>query len=382
MGETVSSYWWIIIPLFVAVIALFFSFEKRSSRDKKAFPRDYIDGLKAIIAGDDNNAFVKLKQTVANDTNNIDAYLKLGDLFRKRGQFEKAIQIHRELLIRKNLKQEVISDIQKSLVEDYIQANKFDSALEALEKLVKDSSYKLWALEKMLEVYEKTKQWDKALNVRKSLLKSKNQHHKLAVYKHLIGQDLYDRGEFHKARLAFKDAINFKETFAPSYIMIAESYLAENRKEDAVEFFKKLTKNVPSEVYPIIHKMEEALFELGHFSDVEDIYKDILEVCPEDTDIIKALAGISEKKGDLKGAIDILNTVLNRENQDIAAIARLAELYLSNDQKEKALQALAAIQVNWPTREHQYSCPHCQNILSNQEIVCPNCNRVGPYKRL
>jgi len=240
MGQALSAYWWIIIPLALAFLALLFSLEKRGSREKKAFPQSYIDGLRAIIEGDENNAFVKLKQAVADDTGNIDAYLKLGDLFRKRGQLEKAIQVHRELLIRKNLAPDIASIICKSLIEDYIQADKFESALEILEKLVKDSSFKIWAQERMLEVYEKTQQWEKSFNACKNLLKSKDQQYKLAVYKHLIGYNLFSDGEYHKARLSFKDALHYDDKFAPAYIMIAESYLLENRKSDAVEFFKKL----------------------------------------------------------------------------------------------------------------------------------------------
>jgi len=382
MGQALSAYWWIIIPLALAFLALLFSLEKRGSREKKAFPQSYIDGLRAIIEGDENNAFVKLKQAVADDTGNIDAYLKLGDLFRKRGQLEKAIQVHRELLIRKNLAPDIASIICKSLIEDYIQADKFESALEILEKLVKDSSFKIWAQERMLEVYEKTQQWEKSFNACKNLLKSKDQQYKLAVYKHLIGYNLFSDGEYHKARLSFKDALHYDDKFAPAYIMIAESYLLENRKSDAVEFFKKLALKVPSEIYRVIPKMEETLFDLGQFSDVEKIYNDILDTCPDDSNILRALAGIAEKKGDLQGAIDILNPIMNAEGSEVVTSIRLAELYFNNGQKDKVLEVLKSIQEKLPSREQQYKCPHCNSKAYKQEIICPDCKRVGPYKRL
>ena len=382
MGQALSAYWWIIIPLALAFLALLFSLEKRSSKEKRAFPQNYIDGLRAIIEGDENSAFVKLKQAVADDTNNIDAYLKLGDLFRKRGQLEKAIQVHRELLIRKSLDQNAVSQIRKSLIEDFIQADKYESALEILEKLVKDSSFKIWAQEKMLEVYEKTQQWDKSFNACKNLLKSKDRQYMLAVYKHLIGYDQFNNGEYHKARLSFKDALHYDEKFATAYIMIAESYLAENRKSDAVEFFKKLASKAPTEVYRVIPKMEETLFDLGQFSDIEKVYNDILNACPDDTNILKALAGIAEKKGDLQGAINTLGPIVSAESNEIITLIRLAELYLNNDQKDKALEILKTIQEKCPSREQRYKCPHCSSEAYKQEIICPNCKRVGPYKRL
>lgn len=382
MSEAVSAYWWIVIPLVLAFILLIFSLERRSSKDKKTFPQNYVDGLKAIISGDDDGAFVKLKQAVADDTDNIDAYLKLGDLFRKRGHLEKAIQVHRELLIRKNIDQNTTSMIHQSLANDYIQAKRFEQALEILEKLVKDASFKIWAQERMLEVYEKTKQWEKAFSARKNLLHSKDQYHKLAVYRHLNGNVLFNEGEFHKARLAYKEALKYDSKFAPAYIMIAESYLAENRNDDAADFYKKLAANVPSELYQATRKMEQTFFELGRFSDVETTYREILENCPDDLNILKALAGIEEKKGNIPAAIETLTPALNAEAKEAVAVTRLAELYLNNNQQEKAIEVLETIQEKWPSLKQQYKCPHCGNISAKQEIVCPNCMRVGPYKRL
>lgn len=382
MGQAFSSYWWIIIPLVLAFLALIFSLEKRQSRKGKAVPESYIDGLRAIITGDDNHAFIKLKQAVSEDTNNIDAYIKLGDLFRKRGQIQKAIQVHRELTMRKNLNREMTGHIYKSLAEDYIIAKKFDQALEALEKLVRDDYYNNWAQEKTLEVFEKTGQWDKAFNICKNLLKSKDQQKRLAVYKHLIGDDHFNKSEFHKARLAYKEAFHYDEKFALSYIMIAESYLAEGRKHEAVEFYKKLAENVPSEANQAFYKMEQTLFDLGQFSEVETIYNNILKVYPDDVGILKSLAGIAEKKGDIQAAIDSLTQAVNTDPDDVVAAVWLAGLYVNEGQNQQAYKILQNIQNNWQSQQQLYLCPHCSARAKKIELVCSNCGRVGPYKKL
>lgn len=382
MGETFSSYWWIIIPLVLAFLALIFSLEKRQSKGAKALLESYIDGLRAMIAGDDNHAFIKLKQAVSEDTNNIDAYIKLGDLFRKRGQIQKAIQIHRELTMRKNLNREMAGHIYKSLAEDYIVVKKFDQALEVLEKLARDAYHNKWAQEKILEVFEKTGQWDKAFNTCKNLLKSEDQQKRLAVYKHLIGDDHFHKSEFHKARLAYKDVFHYDEKFALSYIMIAESYLAEGKKQEAVEFYKKLAENVPSEANQAFYKMEQTLFDLGQFSEVETIYNNILKACPDDAGILKSLAGIAERKGDIQAAIDSLTQAVNTDPGDVVAAVWLAGLYVNKGQNQQAYKILQNIQNNWQSQQQQYLCPHCNAEAEKIELICPNCGRVGPYKKL
>ncbi|MCP4581961.1 MAG: tetratricopeptide repeat protein [candidate division Zixibacteria bacterium] len=379
---SLTSYWWIVIPVTLVLLALLFSLGRRGSKERRVFPESYIDGLRALIAGDDSTAFAKLKQAVADDTDNIDAYLRLGDLFRARGQIEKAIRVHNELTLRKKIEPQMKSLVWQSLAKDYIQANKYELALEVLTKLAKDSDYKNWALEKILEVHEKTENWDKAFSSCKNLLKSKDQYNKLAIYKHLGGDKHYNDGEFHKARLVYKDALHYDDKFAQSYIMIAESYLAEDRKQDAVEFYKKLAVKAPSEVYQVAYKMEQTMFELGQFSDVEKIYAKILEQKPDDFNAMKSLAGIAEKKGDLDGTIDTLASIINKNTEDISTAAKLVELYINKNQQDKALDILSSIKAMPHNGYYQYACPRCNANSSKPELICANCRRVGPYNRL
>lgn len=382
MEQSLTSYWWIIIPLVIAFMLLIFSLERRGGRVKKVFPENYVAGLKALIGGDENTAFVKLKQAVGDDTDNIDAYLKLGDLFRGKGQFDKAIRIHRELLLRKNIAPEMASQVRQSLVVDYITTQKYDLALDVLEKLARDSSYRTWAEQRMLEVYERTSQWDKAFIISKGMLKTKDEQRKLAAYKYLIGFDLFNEGDFHKARVAFKDALHYDDLFADAYIMIAESYLAEDRKKDAVEFYKKLADKAPSEFYRVVDKIEETLFELGHFSDVEEIYKKILNDNPDEADILKSLAGIEEKKGNIRAAMDNLRQAVNAYPADGQASAKLLKLYLEKGEREKVYELLQIVKENCIFNPHHYACPRCKAQLPRPEIICSNCNRIGPYKKL
>lgn len=76
----------IIIFAVSFIVLLIIAFWSRSRR-KEAVPsqRAYLEALKALVAGEDKIAFQRFKQVVVEDTNNVDAYLKLGDLFRKKG---------------------------------------------------------------------------------------------------------------------------------------------------------------------------------------------------------------------------------------------------------------------------------------------------------
>ena len=63
-------------------------------------PRFYTEALRALVEGDDQTAFERLKAVVTEDSSNLDAYLKLGDLLRRRGRIDKAIKVHEDLTLR------------------------------------------------------------------------------------------------------------------------------------------------------------------------------------------------------------------------------------------------------------------------------------------
>ncbi len=73
----------------------------RFFRRKKDSHTLYTEALEALLQGDSDSAFEKLRELIREDTENVRAYLKLGDIFRQRGQAEQAIKIHRSLTFRR-----------------------------------------------------------------------------------------------------------------------------------------------------------------------------------------------------------------------------------------------------------------------------------------
>ena len=112
-----------ILSLVFAFIIVFtimaFYWSKSKKEKEKASPKLYIDALKALLSGEDQLAFQMFKEVAKKDPENLDAYLKLGDLFRKNKRYDKALQIHKELTFRPSLSLEEKNEILKSLAQDY-----------------------------------------------------------------------------------------------------------------------------------------------------------------------------------------------------------------------------------------------------------------------
>jgi len=154
----------------IAVLATMHVIRHQRSRQRK-YAGFYVNALRELIRGDEDSAFQHLKVVVTRDIGNIDAYLKLGDIFRRRGELNKALQIHRQLTVRNDLNPSDRMELMKSLTLDYVSNEKWDRAVATLQELLSQDKRNLWGLHQLLELHERLGQWDHALDVQETIMK-------------------------------------------------------------------------------------------------------------------------------------------------------------------------------------------------------------------
>lgn len=376
-----TSYWWILILILLAAAAIAVAVRRRRFGSDGTALEAYIHGLRSMIAGDHKTAFVKFRQAVEKDTDNVDAYLKMGDLFRDKGMIDKALQIHRELTLRRKVPPELRSEVDQSLVMDYIEADANDKAGEILQQMIKDGDQRDWAEDRLLELYLKSKSWRDAEELYRSISKKRGlkKGSTMANIKIMVGRELHKKEQYHKARLAYREAVSLDQNNPFSYLYAAESYLEENRVEDGLEFLKKLCENAPRYAYLGFPLVEETFFNLGRFSEVEDIYHGVLNSDPSNIPARIALAGILEKKGETATAENLLRSVLDSETANPAAAMRLAKLLADTDRVEEGLEILSRMADKADLLYENLNCNKCGKSVRKPLPSCPQCGGLGTF---
>lgn len=377
-----TSYWLLLIPIMVVALLTIMAFYRRRFRPGETAMESYVDGLKYLTAGDEQTAFIKFRQAVDQDTGNVDAYLKMGDIFRNRGFTDKALQIHRELTIRQDLSLEVRNEIDKSLAQDYIKAGMTDKAQEILQQLIKDSTTRLWAAERLLDLCIKDRKWNEACDIYDDILK-KSAHNSdsamLVSLKLMWGKELHQLDEFHKARLEFKEASSLNRSNPLPYLYIAESYIEEKRVEDSLTFLRRLCDESPRFAYLGFPLIEETLFQLGRFGEVEEIYRNIMNKDSANIPARVALAGILEKKGELTSAESLLKSVLESDPTNMVAALRLVNIMASRDRVDDGLNILSNVADKIHLRNLEFKCRKCGRGASRPLPFCPHCGAMGIF---
>src|SRR5258706_4746782 len=165
------EYWWLLglLPLFFGLGRIAARIDIRHLvKESRALPRSYFKGLNFLLNEQPDKAIEAFIEVVKVDPETVELHFALGSLFRRRGEFDRAIRIHQNLLDRVDLGAEQKLVALSELGQDYLKAGILDRAEEVFTKL-QDSSMAAGARRRLLEICEQEKDWTRAIEMMKEV---------------------------------------------------------------------------------------------------------------------------------------------------------------------------------------------------------------------
>jgi lipopolysaccharide biosynthesis regulator YciM len=296
-----------------------------------------------MVEGENRRAVEMLKEAVRQNSENIDAYIKLGVILRNEKLYTNAIRIHKDLLLREKLTDDLRAEIKYHLTMDYVKSGSNEKALRFAEDIKSDKKFGPKIINYLLEIYEKSNAWDKAIETLKStqLIKTNDGKKKHAFYKVKKGEMIQKAGNGKEARILYKDAIKIDPGCALAYLLIGDSYINDERASDAINTWTNFCTKVPESAHLAFDRLEKAWYDKGQFSKIEELYSSIIEKDEDNIYVMIRLAAIYRKKGDFKQSLKILNDALKKEKlQNLVNFEIVKVLYENGQYKESSKQAL------------------------------------------
>lgn len=134
-------------------------------------PRAYFKGLNYLLNEQQDQAIDAFIEAVQNDPDTSELHFALGNLFRRRGEYDRAVRVHEHLLARADLSSADRQRAQHGLALDFLKAGLLDRAEDALRKL-EGTSYEGQARLARLAIYERSREWPQAAQVAEQLERS------------------------------------------------------------------------------------------------------------------------------------------------------------------------------------------------------------------
>src|SRR5471030_843898 len=165
--------WWLFgIPVFFGLgwVAARVDIRQLVS-ESRTLPRGYFKGLNFLLNDQPDKAIDAFIEIVRLDPETADMHFALGNLFRRRGETERAIRVHQNLLSRPDLPQEQKEHAEYELGMDYLKAGLLDRAEETFNRLI-ESQYAVQARRALLEIFQREKEWPRAIEAALGLQES------------------------------------------------------------------------------------------------------------------------------------------------------------------------------------------------------------------
>ena len=347
MQPTLSIEFYLIAFLLIAIVlgALYIYYDRKRSKVKD--DTSYIEGLKFMAEGENRRAIEKFKEAVRQNSENIDAYIKIGVILREEKLFTNAIRIHKDLMLRGNLNHSDKNEVKRNLALDYWYAGDYQKAEPLLNDFRQDKKFSTWVMPFLLQIYEDREDWQSAFNLyhRSSLADTPAGKTKLAFFKVKQGQEAAKQGEEKHARTIYKEALKIDKSCAQAFASLGDSYWKEKRQADAIHVWTDLFKRMPDKAELVFDRLERALYEKGQFSKIEELYLNLIQENESNISAIVSLANIYRKKGEYNDAMKLLQAALKKDVNDSVIKREMIKVLFDKSQfKEAAKIAMELVE--------------------------------------
>lgn len=376
------NYKLVLIVILLAALAilgiLLFVQRRRSGKSGRSY---YIDALHAMVEGRKEDAFKLLTTAVKMGESSTDAYLQLGILLRERGQPDKALQLHKGLMVRRDLEGSEEKSVIMAIAEDLESLGKTEKAIQMLENLSrkrKDAETLLF----LHKLYHQRGEYDRAISAIKDLGKIEKGYggSVRAGYLATVSQMLMKDGKKDEARKMLERARKEHRDSIPALYLSASLAMQEEDLVSAARFWEKLLEIDIDCFCEVLPFLEKTLYSSGEFQDLERILDKLIKRYPEEPAVITALATFYEKKGERDKAVRILEEERSILAKNAVASAKLASLYLQNGEQESARHVLEEIDINSKT-DAAYICGSCGDFAIYPLTYCNACSSFGSFKK-
>jgi lipopolysaccharide biosynthesis regulator YciM len=348
----------------------------RAKAQDTAFHR----GVNALLAGNREEALAEFTESVREDSDNIDAYVHLGNLLRGRGEAQRALSLHRELTVRTGQTPAQRKAVREGLILDLIALGRAQEAVaeaRSLRELDRRSSSSLRLLQ---QAHEAAGEWDRAYEIRAEIHRVAGERNPeaLAHYRAAIGEALLRAEKMDDAKHNFKEALRLQRNLPSALLRLGDIYYQRGRAERALVLWKGLAEAHPELGHLVLGRLEAAYFEKGRMSEMGQAYEEMLARNPHDARTLVALARMHVKRGDLGEAQRALREALEADPQSLAARLELVNVYRRRGELARALDEMESLLRGMGEAEH-FVCRQCHASSDEYWIRCPHCLAWTPF---
>lgn len=357
----------------------------RQQRKQKShqLSRQYVAGLNLLLSDQSDKAvdlFIDLLQV---DSDTIETHLALGNLFRQRGEVDRAIRIHQNLIARPNLDNEQRQLALLQLSKDYQVAGLFDRAEAILLELIDEPEHSENALKSLLNLYQQTREWRKAVDIAEKISPEwvKDIHSQAAFFCCEIALEEEMSGDLKRVQRTLRKALNYDRHCSRARLHLAQLMVEQHKYREAARWLDELPEidvDILSDYLPLVEQVYR------NVASEEDELRNYLEKALQNgagASITLKLAELLEQ--DSIGSAQQLVLDELKRRPTMRGFHKLIEYHVAQAEPgpaRQSLQVLRDLVAHQLLVRPRYRCQKCGFSSHAMYWHCPSCKSWGTIK--
>jgi lipopolysaccharide biosynthesis regulator YciM len=374
--------WWLLgIPVFFALGWIAARVDvKQLVSESRSLPRGYFKGLNFLLNEQPDKAIDAFIEIVQLDPETAEMHFALGNLFRRRGETERAIRVHQNLLSRPDLPIEQQVHAQYELGMDYLKAGLLDRAEETFNLLV-DTQYGVQARRALLEIFQREKEWRRAIAAAEGLQESGAgaQHKEIAQFYCELAQDALVHMQPADAMQLLDKALQADRKSVRATMLYGDAQTAQGDVEAALKTWRRVEQQSVPHVALVAARLMDGYRKVNRPQEGVNLLRSYLAEASS-IDLIEVVFKAVIELNGVDAAKQLVVEELRR-NPTLLGLDKLLEARLMDAPANvwEELSMVKNLVHGYTQKLARYQCSHCGFKARQYYWQCPGCSKWETY---
>lgn len=356
-------------------------FKKRAKNNQQdQFSVRYARGLNYLLADDSDNAIKIFTDLIEVNSDTIEIHIALGNLFRSKGEVDRAIKVHQNLLARPNLTRKQRHMAISELASDYLKAGLLDRAEKLYREMIELDADVLQAYRRLMDLYIAEKSWEEAVDCARQLYDEGDPEARVMYSQCLceIAQQAISNGNYRRARNSLDRALEIDSDCVRAGLLLIQLHLNNDNLPAAMRIFQRLTRESPEYMALYIEPARQIYLDRE-----PGIYQQFLQQQyrqQQSTRLAIALLEHYARNDEIDKAREFLSNILHRSPSFEAFDFALRFLKSNPEQLGETWDTLSRFLKTMQDKKSEFVCSRCGYESHAIQWLCPSCRNWASMK--
>lgn len=374
---------WLLLPL-AALSGWWIGRRGDNSKNNssRAFHPEYFKGLNFVLNEQPDKAIEVFIRMLEVDSETVETHLALGNLFRRRGEVDRAIRIHQNLIARPTLSREQRTNALLELGMDYMRSGLLDRAEGLFLELIDSGSHLNQAYTQLLEIYQQEKDWDNAITIARKLESISTDSYSpiIAQFYCEHADAALNEGNMRVVKDQIRRAISFDPNCVRASLIEAQMHQKTDKIKLAIKSYKRVESQDSDYITEVLTPLYECYRKLDRVDEFVEYLRTLVNIYGGISTLLMLTELIAEREGENAAIRFISDELKNRPT--VKGVDKLIEYALERSEGEthEHLRTIKELTGQLIEGRAMYKCNSCGFDAKLLHWQCPGCKHWDTVK--